>query len=114
MISKSYNFFLGILIVFLFSSLVFGEDKIDIWKNKKILARFISVLSICWPDGKIYSSMGKIEGFISPKKKGKNGFGYDPIFIPFKRRLTFAEMRPKEKLKIDHRFNAFKKIKKFF
>ena len=36
MISKSYNFFLGILIVFLFSSLVFGEDKIDIWKNKKI------------------------------------------------------------------------------
>ena len=36
MISKSYNFFLGILIVFLFSSLVFGEEKIDIWKNKKI------------------------------------------------------------------------------
>ena len=84
------------------------------WKNKKILARFISVLSICWLDGKIYSSMGKIEGFISPKKKGKNGFGYDPIFIPFKRSLTFAEMRPKEKFKIDHRFNAFKKIKKFF
>ena len=84
------------------------------WKNKKILARFISVLSICWPNGKIYSSMGKIEGFISPNKKGKNGFGYDPIFIPFKRRLTFAEMRPKEKFKIDHRFNAFKKIKKFF
>ena len=84
------------------------------WKNKKIAARFISVLSIYRPDGKIFSSMGKIEGFISPKKRGQNGFGYDPIFIPFKRKLTFAEMRPKEKFKIDHRFNAFKKIKKFF
>ena len=52
--------------------------------------------------------------FYFSKKKGQNGFGYDPIFIPFKRKLTFAEMRPKEKFKIDHRFNAFKKIKKFF
>ena len=84
------------------------------WKNKKVSARFISVLSIYWPDGKIFSSMGKVEGFISPKKRGQNGFGYDPIFIPLKRKLTFAEMRPKEKFKIDHRFNAFKKIKKFF
>ena len=84
------------------------------WKNKKVAARFISVLSIYWPDGKIFSSMGKVEGFISPKKRGQNGFGYDPIFIPLKRKLTFAEMRPKEKFKIDHRFNAFKKIKKFF
>ena len=84
------------------------------WKNKKVVARFISVLSIYWPDGKIFSSMGKVEGFISPKKRGQNGFGYDPIFIPLKRKLTFAEMRPKEKFKIDHRFNAFKKIKKFF
>ena len=84
------------------------------WKNKKVVARFISVLSIYWPDGKIFSSMGKVEGFISPKKRGQNGFGYDPIFIPLKRKLTFAEMRPKEKFKIDHRFDAFKKIKKFF
>ena len=84
------------------------------WKKKKVAARFISVLSIYWPDGKIFSSMGKVEGFISPKKRGQNGFGYDPIFIPLKRKLTFAEMRPKEKFKIDHRFDAFKKIKKFF
>ena len=84
------------------------------WKKKKISARFVCVLSIYWSDGKIFNSMGKIEGFISPKKKGKNGFGYDPIFIPFKKRLTFAEMKPREKFKIDHRFNAFKKIKKFF
>ena len=84
------------------------------WKNKKILARFICVLTLYWPNGKNFSVTGKIEGFISDKKKGKNGFGYDPIFIPLKKKLTFAEMRPKEKFKIDHRFKAFRKVKKFF
>ena len=84
------------------------------WKSKKIKARFICVLSIYWPDGKNFSGTGKIEGFISSKKKGKNGFGYDSIFIPSKRKITFAQMSLKEKFKIDHRFRAYKKIKKFF
>ena len=84
------------------------------WKSKKIKARFICVLSIYWPDGKNFSGTGKIEGFISSKKKGKNGFGYDPIFIPNKRKITFAQMLPKEKFKIDHRSEAYRKIKKFF
>ena len=84
------------------------------WKSKKIKARFICVLSIYWPDGKNFSGTGKIEGFISSKKKGKNGFGYDPIFIPNKRKITFAQMLLKEKFKIDHRSKAYRKIKKFF
>jgi len=84
------------------------------WKNKKISARFICVLTLYWPNGKNFSATGKIEGFISPNKKGKNGFGYDPIFVPLNKRITFAQMKSKEKFKIDHRFNAFKKIKKFF
>ena len=84
------------------------------WKIKKIKARFICVLSIYWPNGKSYSFTGKVEGIISSKKKGKHGFGYDPIFIPFKSKFTFAQMLPKEKFKIDHRFKAFKKLKKFF
>ena len=84
------------------------------WKSKKIKARFICVLSIYWPDGRNFSGTGKIEGFISSKKKGKNGFGYDPIFIPDKRKITFAQMLPKEKFKIDHRSKAYRKIKKFF
>ena len=84
------------------------------WKDKKVKARFVCVLSIYWPSGKNISKTGKIEGFISPKKKGKNGFGYDSIFIPNKRKITFAQMLPKEKFKIDHRSKAFKKIKKFF
>ena len=84
------------------------------WKKKKITARFICVLTIFWPNGKFVSKVGNIEGRISNIKKGKNGFGYDPIFIPKGKRLTFGEIEPQKKYKIDHRFNAFKKIKKFF
>ena len=84
------------------------------WKKKKITARFICVLTIFWPNGKFVSKTGKIEGRISKLKKGKNGFGYDPIFIPKGKRLTFGELEPQKKYKIDHRFNAFKKIKRFF
>ena len=83
------------------------------WKDKKIKARFICALSICYLDKKIASVLGKVEGYISPKSKGKNGFGYDPIFIPKNRRKTFGEMSPIQKYKIDHRFVAFKKIRKF-
>jgi XTP/dITP diphosphohydrolase len=87
------------------------EDKN--WKYKKIKARFICALSICYLDKKIASVLGKVEGYISPKPKGKNGFGYDPIFIPKNRRKTFGEMSSIQKYKIDHRFIAFKKIRKF-
>jgi XTP/dITP diphosphohydrolase len=83
------------------------------WKYKKIKARFICALSICYLDKKIASVMGKVEGHISDKPKGKNGFGYDPIFIPNNKRKTFGEMSSLQKYKIDHRFVAFKKIKKF-
>jgi XTP/dITP diphosphohydrolase len=83
------------------------------WKNKKVRARFICSLSICYLDKKIASVLGKVEGHISPKPKGANGFGYDPIFIPRNKRKTFGEMNSLQKYKIDHRFVAFKKIKKF-
>jgi XTP/dITP diphosphohydrolase len=83
------------------------------WKYKKIKARFICALSICYLDKKIASVMGKVEGHISDKPKGKNGFGYDPIFIPNNKRKTFGEMSMLQKYKIDHRFFAFKRIKKF-
>ena len=83
------------------------------WKHKKVKARFICALSICYLDKKIASVLGKVEGYISVKPKGKNGFGYDPIFIPKNKRKTFSEMSSVQKYKIDHRSIAFKKIKKF-
>ena len=84
------------------------------WKNKKIKARFVCALTISFKSKKIAQSIGKVEGFISDKPMGKNGFGYDPIFIPKNKKKTFGQMKPSEKYKMDHRFFAFKKIKKFF
>ena len=84
------------------------------WFLKKISARFFCALSIYWPGGKNITKIGKIEGHISPKKKGKFGFGYDPIFIPLGYKKTFAQMSTRKKYRIDHRFKAFKKIKRFF
>ena len=84
------------------------------WREKKISARFICALVIYWPSKKKIFSVGKINGKISKSKKGKNGFGYDPIFIPNGYKKTFAEMSKSRKYKIDHRAKAFKKIKKFF
>ena len=83
------------------------------WKQKKIKARFVCALSIFNLDKKIASVVGKIEGHISNKPRGKNGFGYDPIFIPKNKKKTFGEMKSSEKYRIDHRSAAFKKIKKF-
>ena len=83
------------------------------WKNKKIKARFICALSICYLNKKLACVIGKVEGSISKKPRGKNGFGYDPIFIPNKKNKTFGEMGKSQKYRLDHRYQAFKKIKKF-
>ena len=83
------------------------------WKNKKVKARFICALSISNLNKKIACVQGKVEGHISSVPKGKNGFGYDPIFIPLGKSKTFGEMKPSQKYKMDHRYQAFKKLKRF-
>jgi len=83
------------------------------WK-KDNKANFICCMTLFWPSGENYSSIEIIKGKISATKKGKNGFGYDPIFIPDGYNQTFGEMESKFKMTIDHRFKAFLKIRKFF
>ena len=83
------------------------------WENKNI-ARFVCCMTLYWPNGKNFSRVGYIKGKIANQKKGKNGFGYDPIFIPDGYKKTFGEMNPKLKMTIDHRFKAFIKLKNFF
>ena len=80
-------------------------------KKKNNKAKFICSLTIQWPDGKKISEIGEIKGNISAQK-GKNGFGYDPIFIPYGYSKTFAEMEYKNKLSIDHRYIAYRKLEK--
>jgi XTP/dITP diphosphohydrolase len=84
-------------------------------KNKKkqnIKAKFICSLTICFDLKKIVSTTGVIHGKISNKIVGKNGFGYDSIFIPKGHSQTFGQMAKKRKMLIDHRFVAFTKLKK--
>ncbi len=90
------------------------NKKNKFWFKKKQRAKFKCVFTIYWPNNKFVSVKGQVEGSISRTKKGNNGFGYDPIFIPKNYNITFGQMKPSKKYKIDHRFKAFKKIKKFF
>lgn len=83
------------------------------WENQ-CNARFVCNMTIYWPNGFNYSAQGTIKGKISKTKRGKNGFGYDPIFIPEGYKQTFGEMEPSVKMSLDHRYKAFLKIKKFF
>ena len=75
-------------------------------------AFFICSLSFKAPNRKVITVKGKIRGKISHQILGKKGFGYDPIFIPNSYRITFGEMNKFKKIKMDHRFIAFKKLKK--
>ena len=90
--------------------LVRKENKLKKRKNRK--ATFVCCLSIKFLNKKIISVEGKINGILSEQIKGKNGFGYDSIFIPQGKKLTFGQMNKRKKMQIDHRYIAFKKLKK--
>jgi len=79
-------------------------------KNRN--ARFRTVIALIFED-KEYLFEGIVSGTIIDEKRGDEGFGYDPIFIPENRVLTFAQMILSEKNKISHRAIAFKKLKEF-
>ena len=84
--------------------------KMESKKNRK--ATFVCSLSYKDSLGKITSVIGKLSGNISKKILGKKGFGYDPIFIPLNEKITFGQMKKRKKIKMDHRFIAFQKLKK--
>ena len=81
--------------------------------EKKKIRRATFVCSLSYKNkGKVTSVEGRLKGKISMKILGKKGFGYDPIFIPNNSKITFGQMSKKRKIKMDHRFIAFKKMKK--
>lgn len=82
-------------------------------KKKNNKAFFMSAISLSLNKGHHIIFLGKINGKVSLKPKGENGFGYDPIFIPENYNQTFAEMKPNEKNKISHRKLAITKLKAF-
>ena len=81
-------------------------------KKKNRSATFVCSLSFKYPRGKVVTVIGKIKGLISYKILGTRGFGYDPIFIPLGKSITFGQMSKLKKIKMDHRYIAFKKLKR--
>ena len=73
-------------------------------------AHFICALSLAWPDGHAESFEGRVDGTLVWPMRGKNGFGYDPIFLPLGGDLTFGEMAPDTKHAISHRADAFAQL----
>jgi len=82
-------------------------QKLSEIKNRK--ARFKTVISLVM-DGKETQFEGIVNGRILEEKRGKTGFGYDPIFKPEESHLSFAEMPMDEKNKISHRGRAVQKL----
>ena len=82
-------------------------------KNKKNRsATFVCSLSFKDKRGKITTVQGNLKGTISNKILGKKGFGYDPIFIPSGKTITFGQMSKTEKMQMDHRYLAYKSLLK--
>tara|TARA_B100000579_G_scaffold250404_1_gene205918 strand:+ start:820 stop:1398 length:579 start_codon:yes stop_codon:yes gene_type:complete len=92
-----------------FKAMKFILKKIKNKKNRS--ATFVCSLSFRYPKGKLITVVGKIKGSISSKIIGTRGFGYDPIFIPNFKKITFGQMSKFKKIQSDHRYIAFKKLK---
>jgi XTP/dITP diphosphohydrolase len=79
--------------------------------EEKRQARFVCVIAIATPDGKVEFCSGECDGFIALKSKGDRGFGYDPIFYLPELGKTMAELPPEAKNKISHRGRAAAKAR---
>ena len=97
------------------------DDTLDDWGRLELLlkntehvpdgqrqAKFVCVISMVTPDGKVIQARGEIHGELLREARGENGFGYDPIFYYPPMGKSTAEMTPEEKNGVSHRANALK------
>ena len=99
-----------------------GEDGNDAKNNEKLLklldglkkedrkAKFVSVITMVFPDGEVLTARGECPGRIITAPAGENGFGYDPLFVPDGYDKTFAQPTAEEKNRISHRAKALEKL----
>jgi XTP/dITP diphosphohydrolase len=73
-------------------------------------ARFVCVAAVAWPSGEEHAVEGHLTGHVIGERRGTNGFGYDPIFVPGDESRTTAELSPEEKDAISHRGKAFRAL----
>jgi non-canonical purine NTP pyrophosphatase (RdgB/HAM1 family) len=74
-------------------------------------ARFVCVIALLFPSGKIETFRGTVSGVLAPHMRGESGFGYDPIFIPEGYTLTYGELGDSVKSETSHRAQALKQVK---
>ena len=86
-------------------------DKLEGVPDEKRTARFVCAIAAAFPDGRVVTKRGTIEGIIGYEERGENGFGYDPIFFLSEYGKTTAELSPEEKNQISHRGKALELIK---
>ena len=110
----------------IYSARYAGENATDEQNREKLLkalantpmskrtARFVSAIAVVFPDGKEFVVRGTCEGYIGFEEKGKNGFGYDSLFIVDGYNKTFGEIPAAVKNSISHRANALKLMKSEF
>lgn len=79
--------------------------------DEKRTARFVCAIACALPDGRILTSRGVMEGRIGYEIRGKNGFGYDPIFYLPEYGCTSAEISPEQKNELSHRGKALRSMK---
>ena len=79
--------------------------------EKKRTARFVCSLCVASPDEILIETQGQLDGIITEKEMGENGFGYDPIFFVPNLNKTVAQLTSEEKNAVSHRGNAIKKLK---
>lgn len=79
--------------------------------KSKRQAKFVCVIAIADKNGLVGTTQGKCSGWISFARRGKYGFGYDPVFVYPRYNKTFAELGPKIKNRVSHRAKALKKAK---
>ena len=86
-------------------------DKLEGVPDEERTARFVCAIAAAFPDGRVETRRGTIEGRIGYEESGENGFGYDPIFYVPEFGKTTAELSPEEKNLISHRGKALTMIK---
>ena len=87
-------------------------DRLDGVPEEKRTARFVCAIACAFPDGRILTSRGTMEGLIAHEIRGENGFGYDPVFYLPEEGCTSAEISPEKKNELSHRGKALREMKK--
>ena len=87
-------------------------DRLEGVPREKRTARFVCAIACVFPDGRILTSRGTMEGIIAYESRGENGFGYDPIFYLPEQGCTSAEFSAEKKNELSHRGKALREMKK--